>query len=572
MRIRRYAIAAFWLGLAVAATSHYALDRAGRARALAFARSWGFDVRKPEAVEQISLEPSADFALGAMADAAIGDEIGTVRWKELDEAERTAWMDALPRRGEMLRAAHGLALSAVALNPGFAFHPYRVGQLEYLIERRAGSEALRAGRARWRVPLVRATRLAPAFDGSWSFLGASMVETWPLLSGTERREGRQVLKRAFLDASFARGAFASVSTELGVEEAVKLVPEVPGSLAAALAQVSLSGNVAGAAELRARWERVEAAARAADLARLEERARKSDDDGLRAGCRAYVNAHPPRELDSETGRRQAARVLALWPSDRGGPWRRDGRGELLRYFLEGRSDGLDPVAVGRAAAAMTGVPEVEQARLALLAGDRYGWEQVVGESKTVGSLEWTPFFTELARAELAEGRVAEAGEALGRIAAPARGECAVLLARRAWAEAAGDRTEVDTAEAALGKARGVWVGPEAWSTSGKLALCVDPVADREAELRVGLSAASPALLAWEVNGGRRGTFTVGPEVASLRVPLSGLQGVAVVSLTVLAGPRPGLLSASRSAATETPATSASVTDVAGMERLNSTSP
>ena len=269
-------------------------------------------------------------------------------------------------------------------------------------------------------------------------------------------------------------------------------------------------------------------------------------------------------------------MLELWPQDRPGPWRADGRAELLRYFLDGRSEGIDRVAVARAAEVLIGVPDPDRARLALLSGNRYGWERVVRESKTVGSLEWTTFFAELARAELAAGRTKEAAEALGRIAPPARGECAVLLARKAYAEAAGDEAGAEEAGRLLAEARAAGIGPAAWSTAWSLPLCVDAEsdkgADRGVELQIHFAAAATALLAWEVNGGRRGTFVVGPEGASLSVPLDGLQGMAVVSLPLLAGPRPALVSASRRAPTAAPATSASVADVAGMERLNSTSP
>lgn len=568
----RLALAAFWLALAGASTFHYSQDLAGRRNVLAFAHEWGFDVRKPLHVEQVSLAPSADLAAEVMAGAAVEDETSSVRWNDLDAGERAAWMDALARRAEMLEAAHALALSAVSANPGFSFHAYRAGQLAYLSARRRGAEALKAERAKWQTPLRRATRLAPGFDGGWTFLGAAVVETWPLLPKGEREEGRAVLKRAFLDPGFARVAFVPVSTELGVGEAVALVPEVPGPLAAAQREVARAGNVEAAAALRVRWERAEAKARAADLAHLEERARMGDDDGLRAGCRAFLRSHPLRELDGAEGRRQAARILALWPRDRPGPWRADGRAELLRYFLDGRSEGVDRAAVARAAEVLLAVPEADRARLELLSGNRYGWERTVGESKTIGSLEWTTFFAELARAELAEGRAAEAAEALERIAPPARGECAVLLARREWAEAVGDAPGAEEVGRLLAGAREGSVGPEAWSARWSLPLCVDPRADRGAELRIDFVAAAPALLAWEVNGGRRGTFVVGPEGASLGVPLDGLQGTVVVSLPLLAGPRPAIVSASRRAATAAPATSARVADVAGMERLNSTNP
>ncbi len=537
VRAKGLALAAFWLGLAGASAFHYTQDRAGRRNVLAFAREWGFDVRKPRHVEQISLAPSADLAAEVMAGAAVEDETSSVRWNELDAAERAAWMDALARRGEMLEAAHALALSAVAANPGLAFHAYRAGQLAYLSARRRGAEALKAERAKWLTPLRRATRLAPGFDGGWTFLGAAVVETWPLLPKGEREEGRAVLKRAFLDPGFARTAFVPVSVELGVGEAVALVPEVPGPLAAAQDEVARAGNVEAAAALRARWEGAETKARAADLALLEERARMGDDDGLRAGCRAFVGAHPP---GSWTGRRGDGRRRGCWSCGprtgrgRGGP---TGGASCCGTSSTGGAMGWTATAVARAAEALVGVPDTDRARLALLSGNRYGWERVVRESKTVGSLEWTTFFAELARAELAAGRTEEAAEALGRIAPPARGECAVLLARRAYAEAAGDAADAEEAGRLLAEVREAWVGPEAWSTAWSLPLCVDAEsdegADRGAELRINFAAAAPALLAWEVNGGRRGTFVVGPEGASLGVPLDGLQGVVVVSLPLL---------------------------------------
>ena len=572
MQTRPRVLAFLWLALAAVAAFHWSQDRAGRANVVAFAREWGFDVRRPGHVEQVALEPSADLAAGLLADAAVADEIRPVRWGALDEKERAAWMDALARRDEMLAAAHALALSAVAANPGYAFHSWRAGQLAYLAERRKGAEALKAGSAEWLVPLRRAARLAPGFDGPWSFLGAALVETWPLLDEKTRGEGKAVLKRAFLDPEMARGLLLPVTAELGVDRALELVPNVPGPLAAAQGQMANAGEVPAAAALRARWEKSETKARAADLARLEERARMHDEDGLRAGCRTFVSVHPPREMDGAEGRRQASRVLELWPHDRPGKWRGDGRAELLRYFLEGRSAGLSREAAGRAAEGLLDVPETERARLALLAGNRYGWERLVRESKTVGSLEWTTFFVELARAELAAGRTEKAAEALGQVAPPARTECAVLLARRAWAEAAGEAEAAADLGRDLARTRGASTAPEAWSAVWSLPLCVDPEADGGAELRVTFAAKAPALVGWDVDGGRRGTLLVGPEGASLGVPLAGLQGVAVVSLPILAGPRPALVSASRQAATAAPATSARVAAVAGMERLNSTSP
>lgn len=572
VRVRAAALAGAWLVLAAGAGMHYAEDRAGRAAVLRFAHEWGFDVRRPAQVAQVALEPSVDVAAGFLADAAVADEIFPVKWKELGIEEREAWLDAVGRRGEMLEAAHRLALSALAANPGLAFHYWRTGQLGYLVARRGGAEALKSGIGRWHAPLRIATRLAPGLELGWGFLSAALLETWPLLPEETKRDGREVLARAFLDPEFARRAFLPVSVELGREAAMSLVPDVPGPLAAAQRAVTAAGDVAAAAALQERWEKAESELRRADLAHLERRARMGDEDGLRAGCRAFVAKHPLRKLNGGERETIAARMLALWPHDRAGRWRGDGRAELLRLLLDARHEGVEAEAVSRAASALLEVPEPERARLALLAGNRYGWESIVRESKTVGSLEWTTFFAELARAELRGGRAEAAKEALGRIAPRARGECAVLLARREEARASGDAGALAEVEAELAQARAASTGPEAWSSAWSLPLCVDPEVDAEATLSVGIISAAPALLALEVNGGRRETFVVEPGEATLSVPLEGLQGVAVVSIPLLAGPRPALVSASRQAAAAAPETSASVAAVAGSERLKSTSP
>ncbi len=569
--MRGWLQAALWLALAAVATVHFRDDRVGRRKAEDFAREWGFDVRKPAYLEQVQLEPSADLASGAMAEAAVADEIGRVRWSELDAREREAWLEALARRDEMLGAAHALALSSVAANPGFPFHAYRAGQLAYLSDRRRGAEALKRDRARWLEPLRLTTRRAPGFDAGWSFLAAATVETWPLLTDAERIEGRQVIRRAFLDPAMARQAFGAVAAELGTADACALVPDLPGSLAAVQRKLAETGDVASAAAIRRRWETAERRSREADLAHLELRARMGDSDGLRAGCRAFVEAHSPFELDGEAGRRQAARLLELWPPDRAGSWRRDGRAALLRYILDGRSEAMSGEAVARAASSLTGVPDAERARLALLAGDRYGWESVLRESKTLGSLEWTTFLAELARTELAGGRHRAAREALERIAPSAHGECEALLVRREIAEAGSDEAEAGEADRRLSELRAPDFAFDPSSGASRFSLCVDPRADAGQVLRLELVAITPALVGWEVNGGRRGSVVAsGPSL--LDVPLDGLQGRAVVSLTTLAGPRSVFLSASRRAATEAPATSASVTEIAGIERSNSTSP
>lgn len=542
--MKRALAAGCCLALALAATFLHAVDQQRREPVRVYARRFGFDVRRPLWVEQAELEPSADFAAAALAGAALLDELGSVGWADLTPSQREAWLTSIEEREEELRGAARLLLAAIAENPGWPFHTMQLGQLTYLADRRADSPELVGQARRWLVPLAQAVRRAPGVEAAFAFLGGALLDTWDGLAPDVRRDAPPILGRAFSDPSFVATSFRKARDLLGLEQALALVPPVPASLQKAQVLLAAEGDGRGAAAARLRWEEAERAARRTDLARLEERLRRGDTDALRAGCRSWGAHHRPAELDDEEGRRQAARILALWPHDTVKPWLGDPRAELVRHFLNGRLESAEPEALERAVRELSDVPEPVRARVALRAGDRYGFGKVVRDSESAGSLEWTPVFTDLAAAALAAGSPREAREALARIAPPAREECAVLLVRRAVARAGADSPEEAEVRRLLEEARALPVGPQAWSRSGSLSLCVDPEADEQRLLEVTLRAPAPALLAWGWNGGRaRSRLVEGEEV--LAFPLRGLQGRVTLSLSGLAGGRAEVVAAAR---------------------------
>jgi len=570
--------------LLVASVATYVVGRRARAAGEEFAAKYELAMRRPEALAAARLEPSADQAAGVLAYTAVEDETGAVRWTGLTEEGREAWMRSLEKRGELLGAARDLALSAAAARPAWPAHRLLAAKLEYLAQRRAGGGG---DVARWIVPMRAAIREAPA-PGEWAFLVGAMLESWPRLGVADRAGLPVALKEAFRDPAMVGRAFPAAVAALGSEEAAKLVPEEPRLLRAMAEQRAAERDLAGAAAAWKRYDAAEKTARAEDLASLESRARMGDLDGVRLGCRGWVARHGVREVDTEEGRREVARVLELWPGDVEGDWRRDARGELARYFLDGRERAVAGEALARAVAALEGVPDPVRARVAVLAGDRYAWERLVENSEAAGTLEWTPFHLDLARAELAAGKPEAARAALARIAAAARTECAVLLTRREVTRAekhAALTPGDDEAElaAAIAKTREQLAAVRELSPRGALPVCVDPEDDAKGALRVRLRAEEPVLLSWGWNDGRAGKGLAEGEVEIL-APLAGLQGRAFLSARALAGASPKFVSAAIEAsassswrlqavaASEAPATQASVAGMAGMERLNSTKP
>ncbi|HQR65945.1 MAG TPA: hypothetical protein PLB02_00965 [Thermoanaerobaculia bacterium] len=451
--MRRRLAAAFWFALAGLSALYYGLDLAQRRPAMAFAREFSIDVRRPLAVARAETAPAADMASFVMVDAALSDALEPLRWTDLTPAEKQAWLAAIGRYDEELEAARRLALEGVAARPGWAYHRLQLGQAVYAADRRAQRPDLWERSERWAIPFALAESAAPGDETIWTFHAGAYLENWGRLPAEQRREAPELLSRAFRDPEFVRRGFLHAWAAFGRDQAVALLPRTAGALKAAREEAARAGDPAGVATLQSMWERAELSERAADIQKLEERWRLGDAAGVRNLARSWPARHPAPDFDTPAERAKAARVLELWPTETTGPWRGDPGGDLVRFFLDGRTASVKPEALARTVSALTDVPETVRARVALAAGDRFRMEEILSRSERAGTFEWTPFFVELSRFELKAGRPEAAEAALSRIAPGARGECAVLLARRDVARARGEAAELQAVAVGLRAAR-----------------------------------------------------------------------------------------------------------------------
>jgi hypothetical protein len=573
--MNRYFAAALCFALAGLSAVNYGLDVAGRRAAESFAREFSLDVRRPAWVATAEVSPAADLASLAVVDAALADALGPIRWSGLTAEEKQTWLEAIARLDDELEAARRLMVDAVAARPGWAYHRMMLGEVVYVADARAIRPDLHERPERWSLPLEYAESAAPAADGIWAFHAGANLEIWDRLSAERRGEAPELLKRAFLDPGFVKRGFLQSLAALGRDEAVALLPRAAEPLRAAREEMGRTGDAVGVAALFRLWEAAERSERAEDLAKIEERWRRGDFVAVRSLVKSWAGRHAVRDFDLPSEKSEAARVLELWPTETSGPWRGDPGGDLVRFFLDGRTASVKPEALSRALSSLTNVPDTVRARVALLAGDRFGFEEVLRRSEGAGSLEWTTFFAELSRYELKAGRLEEAAAALKRIAPAARGECEVLLARREVGRARHDGAEEQAAAAGLREAKRGPIAPGDWSASGTLSLCVDPEEDEGAVLLVELVAKKPALVGYGWDGGRSGSVLVDGN-GRIEVLLSGLSGRRSFSIQPLFGPRPEPVATAFSrkspAAQAAPSTAASVTGAAGREKLNSTSP
>ncbi|MGH9399593.1 MAG: hypothetical protein ACRD00_04435, partial [Thermoanaerobaculia bacterium] len=352
----------------------YKQDLLARRAAEKAVRQFTLDRRRPFDAETARLAPAGDLAAGIVANAALADALGSVRLTDLDASLREAWLESVRHTDEELRVAQDLMQDAAAARPGWADHRFRLGALAYAAKSRPPEL--------WMTPLHSANRAAPGEDAIPNFLAAAYLETWSTLAPEARANAPAILKRAFLDSDFVSRGFLPAVAALGRGAAFPLLPDATRPLRAAVAVLSRSGDVEGAAFLFDRLERAEQRECASDLLEIEQRYRLGDVTGLRDACRAWASAHPVREHDRPEGRAQAARVLELWPNDTTGRWLSDPRADLVRFFLNGRESDVSGDAVARAVEALSGVPDTVEARAKLLAGDLDGVQTLVGRSQT----------------------------------------------------------------------------------------------------------------------------------------------------------------------------------------------
>ena len=320
-----------------------------------------------------------------------------------------------------------------------------------------------------------------------------------------------------------------------------LLPEDAEVLDAAAGVFAQQGDVPATALLLARAVAAERRERQEGLAELERRAKLGDLEGVYAGCRAWFDAHPFEDLDDDAGRRQVARLLALWPDIRFGSWSRDRRARLVRFFLEGRTSAVASEALARAIESLTGVPDSVRAHVYLLADNLAAAQGLARSGSSIGSFEWDPYQLELSRRMLAAGKLAEARTALTRLSLLGGDGCEALLARRAYARAAQNSGELAAVEERLAALRQTVSGE--WGSRGALSICIDPEIGG-GSLLVSVGPGSPALIAYGFDGGRAGTASIGGDGGSLGVSLVGLTGQRTLWTSLLIGGRDRSIQAS----------------------------
>lgn len=509
----RHVFCGFSLFLAILSVSHFRLSLLARVPAERFAHQLRLERLRPALTETIRLEADGDLASAIVVDAFLQQR------------------SVKPRDGDW-RAARDLMLDAVERRPGWSYHLFLLGKLSYAAGRQPGAK-WPGGTESSFAPLHRAAAGAPAVDSIWNFLSEAYLESWARIGPAERGKALPVLHRAFLDPDFVAHALTRTVAALGQEEAFRLLPDRAGPLRAAFEALSRGGYAPGAFLLWERMSRAEMGERLSDLRKVEELHRSRDTDGLRAACRAWVSAHGVGDFDGPRGRSQVARLLELWPRE-AGRWLGDPRGEILRFFLAGRQREVKGEVLSRVAEALSGTPDSVLARTRLLSGNLEGALSLAREAGSSVSLEWTPFFVELARHYLGQMRPREAQGALARLSLAARDECGVLLARRAAARALGEESELQEVRDRLQWLQRDSYPRDAWTPSGSLSLCLDPEWASH-RLEVELEAASPSLLSYGWDGGRLGSLLLPGGIGKLSVPLAGLSGYHSFSVVSVAG-------------------------------------
>jgi hypothetical protein len=275
-------------------------------------------------------------------------------------------------------------------------------------------------------------------------------------------------------------------------------------------------------------------ARAGEIRRIEGRFQARDPDGLREACIEWAANHPVSELDDPAGRAQAARLLELWPGDRGGPWDSDPRADLVRFFLDGRESAVSAATLSRTLDSLSDVPDHVNARVKLLAGDVAGAKELADRPQNQGAAEWTLYYADLARYFLKDGRAREARGALDLLSLATRDGCDALLARRDVARALQDATEAAIVGQRLASLRNSPRSLDSTAEGARVSICVDPEQAANQRLDLRLVPKGPAVVSYGWGAGRGGALFLQNE-RLVSVPLAGVSGWRELTVQSMAG-------------------------------------
>ncbi|HTD53180.1 MAG TPA: hypothetical protein VK780_09160 [Thermoanaerobaculia bacterium] len=496
--------------LAAAALISFGLEVADRSRVERFVTMAGLESGRPLDVASLRMEPAADLAAAAAVEVAIQNS----------DAPATG---AAPWLG----AARDLALGALRKRPGWPLHLHVLAQLAYREGRVAGASAdPRQWMKAWRA----ATRGAPEWKAIRAAQAEACLEAWPTLPSASRPEALQAVRAALESPEFVAQNVEAAVERLGLDETIGLLPDRPEPMrtaAAALAHQSLDR----AAQLLDRADRAERRDREAALRHLEELSRSNERAALARACRAFAREFPCERFDDSAGRLETARVLQLWPEERGN-WTDDARAPLVRFLLDAPLETVSSVGLSRAVTSLSGVAEPVLAQALLLDGDEAGAE-ALRASAAGTTQDWAAYELRFARLALRRGEVTEAGRALDRLGPEQRNTCDAVLLRLEVAQRGDHSVEALALEQRLAELRIEAAASADWPRSGRLAVCLDPTL-RERSLSVLLVATSPAIVAYGWDQSRTGTLLVTSQ-RDLTVPLGARTGGRTFWFAALAG-------------------------------------
>ena len=504
--------------LGLASLAHFEHESRLRAAAARFAQEFAVVAGSPDVARAMTLQPAGDLACDVVVEAALRDPA--------PGAGGTGKSETRAAGAAELRAARELMLDAMAERPGWPYHRLYLART-VLSTAGEAAKAEATSRSELSVRLfARAAAEAPGLDASWVGWGRAILQEWPEISPALRAKASPVLRRAFLSADFVSTSLPAAVRSVGRTAALSLLPDNPYLLRVAIQTLSRDGDLDAASLLTVRRDEVERRKRAADLLHIERCHQRRDVDALQAACDEWLSKHPAGDFDDALGRSQNARVLELWPEDDGGSWRDDPRAILVRFFLDGREAAVPGRVLLRSLDPLSDVPDLILARAKLLAGDRDGAEELARGTAAGEAANWTSYYNDLARFDLAHGNLREARNTLEQMTPESRARCDVLLTRRDVARALGDAAEVETANQILSamRMRSHSAEPAPGSSEAALALCVDPAWASGRRLTVEVEVAAPALLSYGWDGGRAGTVAAKEASTVWRTPLAGVAG------------------------------------------------
>jgi hypothetical protein len=193
----------------------YAQDRDARSALYKWSNRFNLSLRHPDVVDSLEYAPSADFGADLLTDVTLRDVAAPVDLTKLEPAVRIAWLDAVPRFDEQMRATVNIELVAIGERPGWPYHSALLGQVVYARDARAVSGDLVRRYNRWCKPLYIAAANAQSDETLWQALAISYIQTWPDLRVVHELTSRSVFVHAFSDVTFVRAALRPAITIVG---------------------------------------------------------------------------------------------------------------------------------------------------------------------------------------------------------------------------------------------------------------------------------------------------------------------------------------------------------------------